>query len=124
MKKIALILLAFLGFFSVSNAQVCKISGENDNVEVMNYYFEDETTVVVVVSNDSKDISANVTVEVSISKLKKGNAYGTYDLSLAGKGRAMPNQDTQIKIKLPSPYRQDPAASSIKVTKISGSNCL
>lgn len=124
MKKTAWIILAFLGLCSVSSAQVCKISGENDNVEVMSYFFEDETTVVVVVSNDSKDISANVTVSVDIKSLNKG-INCCYDLSnLTGKGRALPNQDTQIKIKLPAPYKQNPDKSRIIVKDISGSKCL
>lgn len=124
MKKTAWIILAFLGLCSVSSAQVCKISGENDNVEVMQAFFEDESTVVVVVSNDSKDISANVTVSVDIKGLNKGSGC-CYELTnLTGKGRALPNQDTQIKIKLPSPYKQNQDKTRITVKNISGSKCL
>lgn len=122
MKK-TLILSAILALFTFSaNAQVCKISDENDNVEVMSANFIDDNTIVVVVSNDSKEISANVTVTVNVTNYNKSGSYHSGTLNLTGRALAKPNGPTEIRIKLPSGCsRRD--NSMIDVIGITGTKC-
>ena len=59
--------MTLLLFAVISNAQVCKISNSNDNVEVFSATIINGSSVAVTVGNDSQDISANVTVEVTVT---------------------------------------------------------
>lgn len=119
--KIKLILiLALVGFFSTVSAQVCKINESGDNVEVFSAIIEGENTVVVTVGNDSRDISANVTVTVEVT-YKKGNSIHTYNYT--GKKIAQPNQETIIKISIPAEDKNGYKPYSVKVTGITGNKC-
>lgn len=99
----------------VANAQVCKVSGTNDNVEVFSCVLSDGN-VVVTLSNDSKDIKANVTVKVEV-------LYGGYFAeTFEGKVMSCPGS-TELKIPI-KPKVKGYTPSSVKVTSISGTKCL
>lgn len=121
MKKVLLIMFALICFGATGKAQVCKISGTNDNVEVFGCHTDAENNqVIVTVSNDSNDISANVTVTVEV----KGTVNcGSCTTTVEGKGLSKPGQSTQIKIKVPSSFKLTENSRS-KCTGISGSKCL
>jgi len=125
MKKILLLLVAFLGISYAANAQVCKISGSNDNVEVFSCYADvTNNQIVVTVSNDSQDISANVTVEVTVSGYDKGSLrYSDKSFTVSGKGLATPNQTTTIKINVPNGYKLNDG-SKVSCSGISGTKCI
>ncbi len=121
MKKAFLLITIIVGMLCSVSAQVCRISNSNDNVEVTSYYFKDNNTIVVAVSNDSQDISANVTVNIKVhASYKSSSTYKDFDLS--GKKLAKPNGETLIEIKLPSDYVQGPS-STIEVKGITGTKC-
>lgn len=123
MKKLFLMLVVLIGFLFAANAQVCKISGSNDNVEVFNCEVV-ANQVWVTVSNDSNDINANVTVTVNVSGLKKDGITGdSHTTTISGKGKSRANQTDIIKIDIPSPYSVC-SKTSAKCTGISGSKCL
>lgn len=121
MKKTLLIMFASICLSATANAQVCKISGSNDNVEVFGCRTDAENNqVFVIVSNDSNDISANVTVTVEV-KGKEGCSSCT--TTVEGKGLAKPGQSTQIKIKVPGNFKLTENSRS-KCIGISGSKCI
>lgn len=116
-------MLAVICFGVTANAQVCKISGTNDNVEVFTCYTDASNNQVVVrVSNDSNDISANVTVNVTVKNAKRNGYSGSHEVKIVGKELAKPGQ-TDIRIDMPSGYslREESIATC---TGISGSKCL
>ena len=121
MKKVVFVLFVLICFGATANAQVCKISGTNDNVEVFGCHTDAENNqVIVTVSNDSNDISDNVTVTVEV----KGKAdCGSCTTTVEGKGLSKPGQTTQIKIKMPSSFKLTENSRS-KCTGIRGSKCL
>jgi hypothetical protein len=122
MKKVLLLLFALICFGSTAMAQVCKISGSNDNVEVFTCYTDvAKNQVVVRVSNDSNEISANVTVTVEVRNVKQGSSRKK--LTLTGKGLAKPNGPTEIRIDIPSGYELL-NESTVQCTNISGTKCL
>lgn len=117
MKSKLFLLLVMAFFVSNVSAQVCKINESGDNVEVFGAYIENGNTVLVTVGNDSKDISANVTVTVEV----------TYEVSsvkaeFTGKKIAQPNQETIIKINIPE-KKGNRKATSVKVKEITGTKC-
>ena len=108
-------MFALICFGATAKAQVCRISGTNDSVEVFDCYVDAENNqVVVIVSNDSNDISANVTVTVEI---QMGNVTKT----VSGKGRANPNQNTKITIPVQG-IKMGPNTKA-NCTGISGTKC-
>lgn len=121
-KRMLLFTLILLGFFTIANAQVCKISNSNDNVEVFSANIIDGLRVEVTVGNDSQDISANVTVEVEVT-------YNYGNLSdkktFTGKKVAKPNAETIINIPIDKSYPNSKyTPSSVRVTGISGTKCI
>lgn len=123
MKKVLLMFFALICFGATAKAQVCKISGSNDNVEVFSSYIDEgNNQVVVTVGNDSNDISANVTITVQVSARKKGNS-GMTQLTLSGKEIAKPNRTSTINIPLTGGY-EFTSNSKITEIKISGTKCL
>ncbi len=102
-----------------ANSQVCKISGQNDNVEIFTCSLaENNTEVHVTVANDSQSISANVTVTVEVDY--GNNIKKTY----TGRAIAKPNQETLIIIKGISPKVSNRDAKSVQAISISGTKCL
>ena len=97
MKKVFCILIAFFCITVASQAQICKISGANDNVEVQDVTWQGYH-VYVTVGNDSQDISANVTIEVEV-EYEYFNSPGTFKKSFSAKKTVKPNGETEIKIK-------------------------
>lgn len=123
MKKLVSAIAIFFVFMWIdtASAQVCKINGTNDNVEIFDCYIDKANQqVIVIVSNDSQNISANVTVNVEI---KGYSGCSGCKESLIGKGLAKPNQSTEIKIKVPNTFKADDKTST-KCTGISGTKCL
>lgn len=119
MKKVLVLLVALICFGATSNAQVCKISGSNDSVEVFDSYLDAANNqIVVTVGNDSNDISANVTVTVQVRVYNNGWSTQTF----TGKTLAKPNQTTTIKIKPTGGYMIKDDSKIIKVD-ISGTKC-
>lgn len=124
MKKVILLILALICFGATTNAQVCKISGTNDNVEVFTCYTDVANNQVVVrVSNDSNDISANVTVTVEVTGAQRSGYPGTRSVTVTGKGLAKPNGPTDIRIDMPSGWTLL-QSSVVKCTDIDGSKCI
>jgi len=122
MKKIFVILVVVIGFGIDAGAQVCKISGSNDNVEVMSCYIVGNQ-VVVNVSNDSNDIMANVTVSVTVKySSANGTNCGTIEIPLNGKGLANAGKYTEIKIDIPVKNGYKPCEVTPK--SITGTKCL
>ena len=118
MKKTLIILLTLICFGATAKAQVCKISGSNDNIEVFSCYTDVENNqVVVIVSNDSNDISANVTVTVEVK-------MGSVTKTVYGKARALPNQNTKIEIPMKSEGVKIGSGTTARCTDISGTKCL
>lgn len=118
MKKMLFLLIAIFCVSTMMNAQVCKISNSNDNIEVYSCELTNNNTVTVTVGNDSQDISANVTVTIEV-------VYGRSDAkTFSAKGLAGPNRTTEIKISIPSENKQGSSPSAVKVTSISGTKCL
>lgn len=123
MKKIFLILIVLLGINITSNAQVCKISGENDSVEVFSAdIVENGTKVQVTVGNDSQNISASVTVNVTVT-YKPDKGGGTQTRSYSGKTIAKPNTESVIKIPIEASIGILKPVS-VEVDKISGTKCM
>lgn len=121
MKQLLFTLLLLLSIAGSANAQVCKISNTNDNVEVFSAYLSSPNQVTVVVSNDSKDISANVTVKVKVTYGTPG--YGPIEKEFTGKGLAKPDSTTEIRINIPDQENKK-TAQSVQVTGISGTKCI
>lgn len=103
---------------AIMNAQVCKISQSNDNVEVYSCYLTDNNSAVLVtVGNDSQNISANVTVTVEVT-------YGANTKkTFSNKGLAKPNQTSEISIPIPSEVGSL-KAKSVTVISITGTKCI
>lgn len=100
------------------NAQVCKISNSNDNVEVYSCYLTDNNSAVAVtVGNDSQDISANVTVTVEVTY--NNNIKRTYTQKVLAK----PNQTTDFQIKIEDKINSN-SAKTVEVKSITGTKCL
>lgn len=119
MKKILFLFLTMCTLIVSANSQVCKISGENDNVEIFSCLLaENNTEVHVVVANDSQSISANVTVTVEVDY--GGNIKKTY----TGRAIAKPNQETLIIIKGVNPKVSNRDAKSVQAISITGAKCL
>lgn len=119
MKKILFLFLTMCTLIVSANSQVCKISGENDNVEIFSCLLaENNTEVHVVVANDSQSISANVTVTVEVDY--GGNIKKTY----TGRAIAKPNQETLIIIKGVSPKVSNRDVKSVQAISITGAKCL
>ena len=115
-----------MGFSAGANAQVCMISGgedKNDNVEVLSADLNLNNGIVYVrVGNDSRLISANVTVEVEVSYKKGSN---TKKKKFTGKGLASANEISTIRIPcfLAYPDDADYKAVSVEAMKITGTKC-
>ena len=119
MKKIFFNLILILGLSLIAgnaNAQVCKISGSNDNVEVFSCQLNGDK-VDVTLSNDSNDIKANVTVTVEV-KYENGRSK-----TFSGKVLANPGTSTSLQIPINAKDNNFPAKSVI-VTSISGTKCI
>lgn len=98
------------------NAQVCKISGSNDNVEVFSCQLN-ENNVDITLSNDSNDIKANVTVTVEVF-------YGN-NLTKTYTGKVLANPGTSTALSIPIEGKvNNLTAKSVKVTSLSGTKCL
>ena len=118
MKKFLFALIVSVTFFFNVNAQeVCKISGSNDNVEVFSTEFanDEKTLVKVTVSNDSKDINANVTVTIEVT-YENG-----FKKNFVGKGLSKPQQSTTILVKIDQ-YGSKP--KNVQTIKITGAKCI
>lgn len=122
MKKLFLLTFLMLGLYGITEAQVCKISGAGDNVEVFSARIENGNTVVVTVGNDSQNISANVTVTVEVT-YKYSNGNSPVKLTKEGKVIAKPNQESVITIRIPEQDKNGRIPTSVKVTNISGTKC-
>lgn len=123
MKQLLFILMLLFGAAGSTHAQVCKISNTNDNVEVFDARLKGPNQVKVVVSNDSQNISANVTVEVEVT-YKRSSSGHTIVKPFKGKGLAKPNASTEIVIDIPEKIDNDYTAVSVEPKDISGTKCL
>ena len=106
MKKLLLIVFAICSFATV-NAQTCKIVGSTDNssIEVINEYWEKDSTYAVFLSNDSSTIAANVTVTIEVT-YKYGSATKTAQFS--GKCKVIALGETKCQIPVHSLQIQRP----------------
>lgn len=122
MKKYLIAIFALICVSTTLQAQVCRISQTNDNVEVYSCYLTDNnSTVSVTVGNDSQDNAANVTIEVVVT-YKKTN-FPKKTKTYTGRGLAKANTTTEIKINI-SPEFDGYEAVSVSVNGISGTKCL
>ena len=124
MKQLLFMLMLLMGAVGSANAQVCKISNTNDNVEVFSTSLTSPNQVTVVVSNDSKEISANVTVIVKVTYDVPGGGGIAKDHNFTGKGLAKPNESTAILINIPEKDTNNRVAKSVEAISISGTKCL
>ena len=118
MKKMLFTLVTILCVTLSTQAQVCKISQSNDNVEVFSCNLVDNNSAVAVtVGNDSQNISANVTITVEVTynnAIKK-----TYSTKVI----AQPNQTTDVKICIDDKVN-NVTAKSVKVISLTGTKCI
>ena len=123
MKKCLMILVALIGFGISVNAQSCVIKETNDGstCEVQSCYLSGDNVIVNVI-NDSKDIAANVTVNVTV----------TYKYGISTKTKQYSGKDVSIarvplKIEIPisttHPEHYSYVADSVVATSISGTKC-
>lgn len=119
MKKMFFLLMCFCMVLTNANSQVCKISGDNDNVEIFSCSLaNNDTEIHVVVANDSQSISANVTITVKVDYGPGGTQTYT------GRKIAQPNQETLIVIKnIPHKQKGYPI-KSVEAIGISGAKCM
>ena len=111
-------MFVLFGINLMSNAQVCVIKGGNGaSVEVFSATIEkDGSEVWVTVSNDSNDISANITVNVTVT-------HGSgYTRNYSGKAKVDANTSPIIKIPIQKTIGNSPA-KSVEVTSITGTRC-
>lgn len=124
MKKITWLFLLLLALASQSCfSQVCKISNSNDNIEVFNVYFSENNTAKVIISNDSNDTNANVTVTIDVV-YKSGVSEKT--MTYSGKGLSKASSTSEIIIPITPTWNNNDSymPSSVKATRISGTKCL
>ncbi|MDE5788196.1 MAG: hypothetical protein K2H79_06615 [Bacteroidaceae bacterium] len=119
MKQLLFLVLFLFGVAGTSQAQVCKLPNSDDTVEVFSATFEGNNKVKVVVSNDSQEVSANVTVTVRVTYV------GTRDKitkEFTDKGRALPNQSTEILIAIDETCNGR-MPKSVEAISITGTKC-
>ncbi len=121
MKTRFLLCFALLCICATTDAQVCKISNSNDNVEIFSAYVIDGSKVQVTVGNDSQSISANVTVEVEVTFKGRNDSK---KVQYSGKKVAKPNSETVIEIPIKNPNESYYKDISVKVLGITGTKCL
>lgn len=121
MNKILFNLIVLLGLSAIAssqgvvNAQICKIDVDNSSVEVFSCYLSDGNAVVIL-SNDSDNIKANVTVTVEV-------VY-SINISRSYTGKILANPgSTELKIPIEAKVNQQ-TPKSVTVTSISGAKCL
>lgn len=123
MKKLLLIVFAICSFATV-NAQTCKIVGSTDNssIEVINEYWEKDSTYAVFLSNDSSTIAANVTVTIEVT-YKYGSATKTAQFS--GKCKVIALGETKCQIPVPPTLSSNSnyKADSASIISITGNKC-
>ncbi len=106
-----------------TKAQSCKISGANDGstIEIKSCYLNEDKVIVNVI-NDSKDISANVTVSVIVT-YKYSTA--TKKQSYSGKEISFAETTTMIEIPIDKNYSADNrfVATSVEATSVLGEKC-
>ncbi|MDE5551191.1 MAG: hypothetical protein K2I99_07590 [Bacteroidaceae bacterium] len=119
MKKVLTALLFLWTVIGFANAQVCKISNSGDNVEVFSAVIEGNT-VKVTVSNDSENISANVTVTVKVTYSNGMRTERT--MTFSGKELCKPNKPTLITIPI-SEQQNGLKATKVEVVSITGTKC-
>lgn len=118
MKKIIFLFTAIICMAMSVNAQVCRISDSNDNVEVFSCYLTDNNSVVAVtVGNDSQNISANVTITVEVTY--GNNTKKQYSTKVI----AQPNTTTEAKINIQEKSGNS-SAKSVAVVSLTGTKCL
>lgn len=115
-----MVLLVLLGINLTSNAQVCNIKGGNGaSVEVFSATIEENGSMVyVTVSNDSNDINANITVNITVTYGNVTTRTRTY----SGKCRVPANASPIIKIPITERVNGS-TATSVTVDSISGNRC-
>lgn len=122
MKKILTALLLLWTVVGFANAQpqpqVCKISDSGDNIEVFSAVIEGKA-VKVTVSNDSKEISANVTVTVKVTYSNSMRTERT--MTFSGK-ELCPPQRTVITIPIPE-QQNGLKATKVEVVSITVTKC-
>lgn len=121
--RIIILAVLMLTTAFVSFSQVCKISKDNDTVEVTNCSLVGDDKVEVTVENDSNDINANVTVTIEVTYKYGSNEYKE---SYVGKGRATANNSTVITIPVSANYKgySGYKIHSVSAVSISGSKCM
>lgn len=123
MKKLLFSLVASLFVITVSQAQVCKISESNDNVEVYSCYLtNNNSTVTITVGNDSQNIAANVTIEIEV--LYKFASGVSRSRTYTGRGLAKANSTTEIIINILPEIDGGAKPVSVSTKGISGTKCL
>ncbi|MDR2125404.1 MAG: hypothetical protein LBP63_01065 [Prevotellaceae bacterium] len=125
MKTILIFLVTLISFGINTNAQSCIISGADDEstIEVQSCYLHGDKVIVNVI-NDSKDIAANVTVNVEVT-YKIGNTINTKTYPYSGKEISLARVPTKIEIPIYEVHPSDNryVAYSVNATSISGTKC-
>lgn len=116
MKQLLFLVLFLFGVAESSHAQVCKLPNSDDNVEVFSATLDGTNRVKVVVSNDSRDVSANVTVTVKVTYANNKAKEFT------GKGLAKPNTSSEILIAIDETYGLH-KPRSVEAVSITGTKC-
>lgn len=123
MKKILLLLVAFLGISYAANAQSCTISGLNDGstIQVTNHWLEGDK-VCVNLSNDSDHTCANVTVVVEVTYKNGGN---TKTETFQNIGKSCPQSDAKVEVKINTVWsgNNNYKLQKYEVKSVSGSKC-
>lgn len=118
MKKIIFLFTIIASLAMNSNAQVCRISDSNDNVEVFSCYLTDNNSAVTVtVGNDSQNISANVTITIEVTY--NSSTKKTYSTKVIAK----PNTTTEAKVNIQEKVGNF-TAKSVEVVSLTGTKCI
>lgn len=127
MKKILLVLFAFLGISLTnyaSNYGTCTVKGGNGAtvvVTVSNYY--EDGTVDVVLSSDC-DHNVNVTFTLSYMTYNKNSHSNSATLTSQAFTSSVPkNQDTPITIRINNRFSDYLTLSKICSVNVSGARC-
>lgn len=124
MKKILLLALFVLGSFTASNAQTCEIIGSTDGstIEALDGYWDGDNTYVVLLSNDSNIVAANVTVTIEVI-YKYGN--NSFVEQHSAKTKVMPMGESLCKIYVSRkhPQKSNHFADSVKIVGVTGNKC-
>lgn len=117
MKKIAILLIAIVGFVFVANAQQAKerVPGDNGNTVIVSVSEDSQTSTSITAYNNS---TKSITVYVSVSNGNTEVGKGSISVPAAEQGSHSTSTGTISKIRPCSSTTSGCEVKSIKITKV------